>query len=263
MLSVQNAVCGYKVHRQPDKVVLDNASLQVERGEVLCILGANGVGKTTLFKSILGAIPLLGGRVLLDGVDRSGLSQREVARKIGYVPQSHTPPFPFTVLQIVVMGRVSHLSYAQTPGKRDWEIAYNALDKLGIAHLADEVYTEISGGERQLALIARALTQEAELLIMDEPTSNLDFGNQIKVLRQICSLAESGIGVVFTSHFPNHAFLCASQVAVIKNKQELLIGGVDEIVTKDVLEEIYGIEVELFTGQSSKGVQVQSVVPYL
>ncbi len=263
MLSVQKAVCGYKVHRQPDKVVLSDVSFQVGRGEVLCILGANGVGKTTLFKSILGAIPLLGGKVLLDGKDRKQFTKREIAGKIGYVPQSHTPPFPFTVAQIVVMGRVSHLSYSQTPGKRDWQIAYNALEQMGIAHLSEQVYTEISGGERQLALIARALTQEAELLIMDEPTSNLDFGNQIRVLRQIRSLAERGIGVIFTSHFPNHAFLCASKVAVIKNRQELLIGDVEEIVTKEVLEEIYGIEVELYTGRSSKGVQVQSVVPYL
>lgn len=263
MLSVQQAVCGYKEHNRPDKVVLQDVSLQVERGKILCILGANGVGKTTLFKSILGAIPLLGGEILLDGVNRDSFSKREIAQKIGYVPQSHTPPFPFTVAQIVVMGRVSHLSYVQAPGKRDWEIAYQALEQLGIAHLAEAIYTEISGGERQLALIARALTQEAELLIMDEPTSNLDFGNQIKVLRQIRSLAEKGIGVVFTSHFPNHAFLCASQVAVIKNKQQLLIGPVEEIVTKEVLEEIYGIEVELFTSQSSKGQQVKSVVPYL
>lgn len=263
MLCVEKAVCGYKEYRKPNKVVLDNVSLNVERGEVLCILGANGVGKTTLFKSILGAIPLLEGRILLDGKDRSSLTKREVARKIGYVPQSHTPPFPFTVLQIVVMGRVSHLSYTQSPSKHDYEIAYAALKQLGIEHLADKVYTEISGGERQLALIARALTQEAELLIMDEPTSNLDFGNQIRVLRQIKSLAEQGIGVVFTTHFPNHAFMCASQVAVIKNRRELLIGDVKEIVTKDVLEEIYGIEVELYTSQNSNGTKIQSVVPYL
>ncbi|ATW28597.1 iron ABC transporter ATP-binding protein [Candidatus Formimonas warabiya] len=248
---------------QPDKVVLQDISFQVRRGEVLCILGANGIGKTTLFKSILGAIPLLGGSILLDGQDMGRLSKQEVARKIGYVPQSHIPPFPFTVLQIVVMGRASHLSLFANPGEKDYQIGRDALELLGIVHLAEDIYTEISGGERQLALIARALAQQADLLIMDEPTSNLDFGNQIRVLRQIHQLAQSGIGVILTTHYPNQAFLCASSVAVIKGRQDFVFGGVEEIVTRQLLEEIYGIHVSLVTTESPAGTPVKSVIPYL
>lgn len=263
MLTVDHALCGYHMAGQADKVVLQDISFQVQRGDVLCILGVNGIGKTTLFKSILGIIPLLGGGILLDGQDMGGLSRQEVARKIGYVPQSHIPPFPFTVLQIVVMGRVSHLPLFATPSEKDYKIAVDALESLGIAHLAEDIYTEISGGERQLTLIARALAQQADLLIMDEPTSNLDFGNQIRVLRQIDWLAKSGIGVILTTHYPNHAFLCASSVAVIKGRQDFVIGSVEEIVTQQLMEEIYGIDVSIVKTESPAGQAVKSVIPYL
>lgn len=263
MLNVDHALCGYRLTGKTDKVVLQDISFQVQRGDVLCILGANGSGKTTLFKSILGLIPLLGGGILLDGQDISSLSRQAVARKIGYVPQSHIPPFPFTVLQIAVMGRVSHLPLFASPAEKDYKIALEALESLGIAHLAEDIYTEISGGERQLALIARALAQQADLLIMDEPTSNLDFGNQIRVLRQIDRLAKSGIGIILTTHYPNHVFLCASAVAVIKGRQDFVTGGVEEIVTQQLLEEIYGIDVSIFKTQSPGGQAVKSVVPYL
>lgn len=263
MLTVNHAICGYHMLGQPEKVVLQDISFGVRRGDVLCILGANGSGKTTLFKSILGIIPLLGGDILLDGQDIGSLSRQAVARKIGYVPQSHIPPFPFTVLQIVVMGRVSHLPLFAAPTKKDYKIAMDALETLGIAHLAEDIYTEISGGERQLTLIARALAQQADLLIMDEPTSNLDFGNQIRVLRQIDRLAKSGIGVILTTHYPNHVFLCASSVAVIKGRQDFVIGGVEEIVTQQLLEEIYGIDVSIVKTESPAGQAVKSVIPYL
>lgn len=263
MLTVNQALCGYHMAGQADKVVLQGISFQVRRGDVLCILGANGIGKTTLFKSILGMLPLLGGSILLEGQDMGSLSRQAVARKIGYVPQSHIPPFPFTVLQIVVMGRVSHLPLFAAPSKKDYRIAMEALELLGIAHLAEDIYTEISGGERQLTLIARAMAQQAELLIMDEPTSNLDFGNQIRVLRQIDRLAKGGIGVILTTHYPNHAFLCASSVAVIKGRQDFIIGSVEEVVTRQLLEEIYGIDVSVVTTESPAGHVVKSVIPYL
>ncbi len=263
MLWLDQVVCGYQMQKGPAKVVLESLSCQIEKGRVLAILGSNGIGKTTLFKSVLGALPLLRGRILIDDVDMRDLNKRQIANKIGYVPQSHTPPFPFTVLQIVVMGRAAHLSHFQTPSKRDMEVAKNALALLGIAHLAEEVYTEISGGERQLALIARALVQEAAYLIMDEPTSNLDFGNQIRVLRQIKQLAASGIGVIFTTHYPDHAFLCADDVAVIKDKNHFVFGAVDDVVTQQVLEEIYGIQLSLIDAAAPDGRKIKSVIPFL
>lgn len=262
MLDIQNAVCGYK-HGKNIHMVLDGISFRVDRGEILCILGANGIGKTTLFKSILGGIPLLGGCVTIDEKDISEMTKAETARKIGYVPQSHAPPFPFTVRQVVEMGRTAHMQLFASPSPSDIKIAEEALDTMEILHLKDRVYTEISGGERQMVLISRAIAQQADYLIMDEPTSNLDFGNQIKVLRQIKKLSDRGIGVIVTSHYPNHAFLVASKVAVIKGKSTFDIGNTDEILTTEMMDSIYGIETSIVSTVSPRGETVKSAIAYL
>jgi iron complex transport system ATP-binding protein len=147
------------------------------------------------------------------------------ARLIGYVPQSHAPPFPFKALDVVTMGRTAHISLFSAPSKNDVEIAEASLESVGAAHLADRVYTEISGGERQLVLIARALAQQPQTLIMDEPTANLDFGNQVKTLALIGRLAEMGLAIILTTHFPEHAFMCSSKVAMIKNRDVFMQAG--------------------------------------
>ncbi len=257
-LEVKDAVCGYG-----SKKVVENISLSVETGEILCLLGANGVGKTTFFKSILGFLKLLDGEVLLDGKNINRLSQRNLAKLVGYVPQAHTPPFPFTVLDIVVMGRTAHMGMFDSPSSEDKKIAEDALDTLGISFLKDRVYTEISGGERQMVLIARALTQQPKILIMDEPTSNLDFGNQIRVLEQINTLSKKGIGVIMTSHFPNHVFLCSSKVALMLRDNEFIIGDVDEVVTEKNLRLAYGINVRITSIEDSKGSIVKACVPII
>lgn len=260
---MERAVCGYTMPEGRSKVVLEDISFTLREGEVRCILGINGVGKTTLFKSILGAIPLLSGSILIDGRRLEQFSQREIAQKVGYVPQFHMPPFPYTVFQVVVMGRVSHLPLFTAPGAKDREIAQEALATLSITHLADEVYTEISGGERQLVLIARALAQQARFLIMDEPTSNLDLANQTLVLRQIVALAAAGMGVILTTHYPNHAFLCASEVTVLKGKRTFWHGKPEEILSEALLQELYGIDLALVKSRSPAGKEVFSVVSYL
>ena len=224
MLEIQNAVCGYRRGKKT-KTVIEGISLSVDRGEIMCILGANGIGKTTLFRSVLGGIPLLSGSVNVDGRDLSGMSIRERARKIGYVPQSHTPPFPFTVMQVAVMGRTAHMQMFATPSAGDLEAAERALALMGIDHLKDEPYTEISGGERQLVLNREGhRPQESDYLIMDEPTSNLDFGNRIRVLRRVRQLAETGRGVIMTTHDPDHAFSVASKVSCDKERPRLCDG---------------------------------------
>ena len=206
-LEIERANCGYG-----GKPVVEDVSLSLDSGDVLCLLGANGSGKTTLFKAILGLLRLNGGRILVDGADTASWPQRRLARTLAYVPQAHTPPFPFAVRDVVLMARTAHLGLFGSPSRRDAAIAEDAMETLGVSHLAHARYTEISGGERQLVLIARAVAQQSEFLIMDEPTSNLDFGNQVRVLRRVKELAGRKLGLLMTTHFPDHAFLCASRV---------------------------------------------------
>ncbi len=211
MLEVDNISCGYG-----KREVIHGVSFGLQAGNVLCLLGANGSGKTTLFKAILGLLPVTSGRIRFEKNDVAGWARRKVAQTFAYVPQAHTRPFAFTVRDVVLMARSPHLELFSLPGRRDREIAEEALDSLNIVHLADARYTELSGGERQLVLIARALAQQAQIVVMDEPASNLDFGNQISVLNQIKKLAAGGLTLLITTHSPNHAFECASQVAVLK-----------------------------------------------
>ena len=262
MLEIQNAVCGYRRGKKT-KTVIEDISMSVERGEIMCVLGRNGIGKTTLFRSVLGGIPLLGGTVKIDGIDISEMTIRERAKRIGYVPQSHTPPFPFTAAQVAVMGRTAHMQTFASASPKDYETAEEALCLMGIGHLKDEPYTEISGGERQLVLIARAIAQESDYLIMDEPTSNLDFGNRIRVLRRVKQLAESGKGIIMTTHDPDHAFAVSSKVTVIRGDGSFLSGLTDEILTCELMDEIYDIRTGIADTVSPDGKTVKTAVGYL
>jgi ABC-type cobalamin/Fe3+-siderophores transport system ATPase subunit len=229
---------GYRGRR-----VGSDVSLALEAGEVLCLLGPNGSGKTTLFKTLLGLLPVQEGQVLMDGVDMRARRRTEVARSVSYVPQAHAAFFPFTVEEIVLMGRTAHLGVFSSPSRRDRDVAMAAIERMRLAHLADAVYTRISGGERQLTLIARALAQDARVIVMDEPTANLDFGNQVRVLQHIQSLAQSGIGVLLSTHDPDQAFLCADRVAMLHEGRLARLGAPEATITADSLKEIYGVEV--------------------
>lgn len=256
-LEVNDAVCGYRL-----KTIVNGISFDVSSGEILCLLGPNGVGKTTLFKTILGFLHLKGGSITVDGEDISKWSRKRFAQAIGYVPQAHTPPFPFTAESVVTMGRTAHLGTFSTPSAEDQRIALEAMRALEIEYLKDQIYTEISGGERQMVLIARALTQQPQILVMDEPTSSLDFGNQIRVLRQIKKLAESGLGVVMTSHFPDHAFLCSSKVALMW-RGGFDIGTPEEIVTEDNLNKVYGVGVKVTQTSLPGGETLKACIPLM
>jgi ABC-type cobalamin/Fe3+-siderophores transport systems, ATPase components len=257
-LEVKQACCGYG-----KRDVVEGISIKVESGEILCLLGPNGVGKTTLFKTILGFLKLRGGEILLDGENVQTWSRSRLAKAIGYVPQAHTPPFPFKVIDVVVMGRAAHLGITASPSKADIMIAEEALAILDVQFLKDRIYTEISGGERQMVLIARALAQKPKILVMDEPTSNLDFGNQIRVLEQINSLSRRGLGVIMTSHFPDHAFLCSSKVALMQNNNVFSIGSVEQVITEENLKSAYGVEVKIFTTFNKSGGSINTCVPLL
>ena len=229
---------GYRGRR-----VGSDVSLSVEAGEVLCLLGPNGSGKTTLFKTLLGLLPAQGGAVLMDDVDIKARARDEVARMVSYVPQAHAAFFPFTVRDVVLMGRTAHLGVFSSPTRHDRDIAQAAIERMRLAPLAESAYTRISGGERQLALIARALAQEAKVVIMDEPTANLDFGNQVRVMEHIQSLARSGIGVLLSTHDPDQAFLCADRVAMLHDGHLVRLGVPDEVITAQSLKRIYGVDV--------------------
>jgi iron complex transport system ATP-binding protein len=229
----------------PGRTVGRDVSFTLTAGEVLCVLGPNGGGKTTLFRTLLGLLEPHGGQIRLDGQPFEQFSRTEIARRIGYVPQGHSAYFAFTVREFVLMGRTAHLGVFSTPSKKDREVAARALESLGIAQLADKPVTEISGGERQLALVARALAQEPKLLVLDEPTASLDFGNQVRVLQRIGALAGSGIAILFSSHDPDHAFLCAQRALLLAEGRVLEIGAPRDVIRPDTLERMYRVSVQV------------------
>ncbi|AOQ24156.1 ABC transporter ATP-binding protein [Neomoorella thermoacetica] len=255
-LELKEVASGYG-HR----TLIRGISLVVTDGEVLCLLGPNGSGKTTLFKTILGLLRLQGGQILLDGEDISRWPRVRLARVMGYIPQAHNPPFPFKVLDVVLMGRTAHLGTMAAPGREDVAIARRAIATLNISHLEDRIYTEISGGERQLVLIARALAQEPRLLIMDEPTSALDFGNQLLVLSHIKRLAQMGLAIIMASHFPDHALLYASKVMLLKKGQVYSLGRPEETVTEESLKNLYGVDVKIISTSLPGEQKAQVCIP--
>lgn len=228
-----------------DEEIFSNISFSIDKGDVLCILGPNGTGKTTLIKCLNALNDIDAGEILINGTNIKKLSFSEISRYIGYIPQSHVPSFPFTVLDVVVMGRAPYLNLTSSPKKEDIEIALNALKTLGIDDLKDKEYTNLSGGERQLVFLARVLCQQPDILILDEPTSHLDFGNQIKLLEIIDNLSKSGLSIIMSSHFPDHAFLSSNKVAIMKDKHFIDFGSPEDVVTEDNLRKAYSIEVNL------------------
>lgn len=236
VLEVRNLTVGY-----PRRRIGVDISLAIRSGEVLCLLGPNGSGKTTLFRTLLGLLPPLGGEVRVIGEPITTWSRAAFARAVGYVPQAHAGMFPFTVEDIVLMGRSARLARFATPSQRDREIAADCLATLGVAHLRLRTYTEISGGERQLALIARALAQEPVLLVMDEPTASLDFGNQIRVLEHIGRLRERGVAVLMSTHQPEHALRVADRIALLAPGRLAGIGLPAEVATPAALGALYGV----------------------
>jgi iron complex transport system ATP-binding protein len=229
----------------PGRVVGRALDLSLGAGDVLCVLGPNGGGKTTLFRTLLGLLPAQAGEVLLEGRPLQRLHRGEVARRVGYVPQGHAAQFAFTVREAVLMGRTAHVSLFASPGPADRDAADRAIAALGIQDLAGRVVTELSGGERQLAMIARALAQGARALVLDEPTASLDFGNQVRVLREIRRLAAEGYAVVFATHDPGQAFLAASRVLLLAHGGALRQGAPQEVITPENLRTVYGVEVRV------------------
>ena len=228
-----------------NRPVLHNISFCVGKGEFLSILGPNGVGKSTLFRCMLGLLSGYTGQVLVDGVDARTFSTREAARHIAYIPQSSRSIFNYSVFDIVLMGRTSGLATFRSPGQKDKALCHWAMEKVGITHLADRCFHRLSGGEQQLVLIARALVQKAPILMLDEPTANLDFGNQLLVLEQARNLAREGYTVIQTTHHPEQSYMYSDRILAIQKGRVLVEGAPKEVLTEDTIRALYGVDVEI------------------
>ncbi len=240
-LSVRDLTFAYK--KTP---VLSGVSFDAEPGGLLAILGPNGVGKTTLFRCILGEQKRYAGTIELDGTNVRTLSARETAHRVAYIPQTHAMTFRFPVRDVVLMGTSHTLSPLALPGRAQERIALDALEKLGIGYLSDRSFDTLSGGEQQLAYIARALAQQAKVLLMDEPTSSLDYGNQLRVLNVVKDLAGDGYTVLLSTHNPQHALWYADRVLALHEGCVAAFGGVEETLTTELLNTLYGTRVNLY-----------------
>lgn len=223
--------------------VFEHVSFSLGKGEVMCILGPNGAGKSTLIKCVAGIFRPVAGSVRIMGEDTTSLDAGNIARRIGYVPQQNDVVFPFTVLDFVVMGRTPHIPLFSSPGEQDMEIARESLVMAGVEGLAERTMNSLSGGQRQMVLIARALAQQPTLLLLDEPTAHLDFGNQVLVLEAVQKLASSGMSILMNTHMPDHAFLIGSRAAALTGGRLIAEGEVAAVVNSKMMSSVYGVRV--------------------
>ena len=239
-IKIENLNFSYGSHH-----VLHDLFLEIPDATLVNVLGPNGVGKSTLFKCVLGLNKGYSGRILVNGKDLSKLSIRERAAEIAYIPQSHAPVYDYSVLDVVIMSTGHELGIVGSPRKKHVERAYSALERVGISHLAGRTYTQISGGEQQLVLIARAIAQDAHTIIMDEPTSALDYGNTVRVLSCVRQLAREGMSIVQSTHQPDQAFLYSDKTLVLEGGRLKAFGNPKDVITKDLVSDIYGVDVEV------------------
>jgi iron complex transport system ATP-binding protein len=242
LIEVRDAGFSYGKH-----AIFRGVDLDVYSGEVLTILGPNGCGKSTLLRCIGGALALDEGAVRIENVDLSSIDVRARARKIALLFQDHTPSFPYPVLDVVSMGRTPYLSAFGAPSPQDIAIAEEALEQVGMSHLKNRPYTELSGGERQLVLLARTLAQQPAVILLDEPTAHLDFKNQVRSLQQIGALAQRGVTMIMTTHDPNQAFLFPGRAALMRPGGSLAVGAPTEVITDELLSAAYGIGVAVLS----------------
>ncbi len=225
--------------------VLRGVSFTAASGALTSVLGPNGVGKSTLFRCLLGLMKGYEGSITVDGADTRRLSARSLARRLAYIPQSHYPSFNYSVFNMVLMGATSQVSLLSSPGEKQRAAAMEALERVGVAHLRDKGYTNISGGERQLVLIARALVQDAKALVLDEPTANLDYGNQIRVMEQLRQLTDQGYTVLQSTHNPEQAFLFSHSVVAMQGGRVLAEGPPSRVVTEELMDALYGADIKV------------------
>jgi iron complex transport system ATP-binding protein len=244
MHALSAAQLGFRYPDQP-QAVFEDLTLAMPSGRVTAILGPNGSGKTTLLDLFLGLLQPTGGRLSVFERERRTYSEKQIRRLIGLVPQSETIPFDLSLLEYVLLGRAPFLGIFSTPGATDRAIALQAIEQVGLSALTTRAVPSMSGGERQLAAVARALAQESHIVLMDEPTSHLDLANARRILALMTRISEQGRSVVFTTHDPNAAAAVANHVILLKNRRLLAQGAVADTLTEPLLSATYGQPIEV------------------
>lgn len=232
--------------------ILHGMDFAAQKGQLIAVLGPNGAGKSTLFRCLLGLYHSYQGSITIEGREVKNMQPREIAAKVAYIPQTHTPTFHYTVLEMVLMGTTHRVRGLQSPGTKEVAIAREALAQVGIADMENRSYGRLSGGEQQLVLIARALAQQTELLIMDEPTSSLDYGNQLRVMQRVRALARQGYTILLSSHNPQQALLFSDRILALHDGVICADGTPEKVITPELLETLYSIKTRLAEAEEGR-----------
>ncbi|MGI6327667.1 MAG: ABC transporter ATP-binding protein [Dethiobacteria bacterium] len=231
--------------------VLENISFKIHRGEIFCLFGPNGCGKSTLLECVLGTLKAPRGSIYLEGRDAGTLRPAETARRMAYVPQLHEKTFPYTVKEVVLMGRAAYVGMFTSPTEDDYAAAEDAMKKIGIQCLSGKLYTQLSGGELQLVMIARALAQETPVMLMDEPTAHLDFRHELIIMETVVQLVrETGMSILMATHFPNHAFYFSNNdipttVALMDSCRFAAVGRPEEVLSEKNMQRTFNVETRM------------------
>ncbi len=257
ILEVENGCFGYPKQEE----ILKNINLHLEKGHILSVLGPNGIGKTTLLKCMIGLLPWTSGRSILNGTDLCKMKSKDIWNTISYIPQAHSFSFSYTGLEMVMLGRSSHLGLFEQPGAQEIEMAEAMMEKVGIMRLAGKDCNRMSGGELQMVLIARALINEPQLIILDEPETGLDFHNQILVLNMIERLAhEEGISAIMNTHYPTNAMGIADEAFMMNRKGDRFYGTTDSILNEQNISRSFDVNV-IVDEVSYKDRLIRNIIP--
>ena len=255
-LTAENASFAYR----GGDTIIKNLNFTVEEGELIAVLGPNGAGKTTLLRCLMGFLRWTEGRSLLDGTDIREIPGRKLWQRISYVPQAKGAMLSLTAADMILLGRTGQIGVFSTPDEQDRKEVRELAESLGIAHLLNKKCSEMSGGEAQMVLIARALAAKPELLVLDEPESNLDFRNQLIVLETLSRLSSEGIAVIFNTHYPEHALSRASKSLLLHRGGEAKFGSTEEIVTEENIRRAFGVEAKIGEFGNVKGIVPVKIV---
>ena len=256
LIDVKNISFSYS---KDSPLIFEDISFSVEKGDVLCVLGPNGTGKTTLIKTLNKLYDINSGEIILNGKNIKKLSFRDISKSIGYIPQGHIPSFPFTVFDVVLMGRSPYIGLSSSPRLRDKKIAEDALKTLGIHHMRDKEYTNLSGGERQLVYLTKAIAQDTPILLLDEPTSDLDIYHQIIVMDVLKKLVQDGQTILAAIHDINLAARISDECLLIKNGEVVVFAENAEAINKETIQKGFQVNVHIYEEPFTKTLQV---LPY-